>query len=599
MISLKTPWRSFLWLALFLVLLLWPIHRFVEGYYLEGLSRKNEQTLDLFVANLQGTLQRYEVLPQILGRLPSVQQALLNPTNANTLQTANKLLKSIQQQTEASVIYLMNTQGLTLAASNWDDKHSFIGNSFAFRPYFRNALKNGRGDFFGLGNISFKRGYYFGGAVYANEKISGVIVVKVDLDFTETLWGKTPEQLLVTDKNGVVILTSQPEWRFKATRQLDSEEQLSIAEHQPYTSINPSLLTINPQDWLRLDQLLAHIGWKVSIFTPRRLINEPVNTAMAVVTASLLALLLVLGLLMQRKRHYLERIAMDAQAKRELEANVRTRTQDLQTLNTRLKQEVLERELTQQELVRAQDELIQAGKLSALGIMSASISHELNQPLAAIRSYTDNAKILLQKQRLEEAVTNLGLIASLTERMASIIEHLRAFARRDRHASEHVALQPAIDDTLALIAKRQQHLGIEIMRDIPEATLWVEAGETRLRQILSNLVNNALDALSESKTPRQFWLNTQVIDGWVILTLRDNGTGFTNDALQQAFEPFYTTKTSAKGLGLGLAICNSLIQALKGRLVLANHPEGGALITLYLRQIPDAAQLHASEDSFR
>lgn len=502
MTFLKTPWRSFLWLALLLVLLLWPIHRFVEGYYLEGLSRKNEQTLDLFVANLQGTLQRYEVLPQILGRLPSVQQALLNPTDANTLQTANTLLKSIQQQTEASVIYLMNTQGLTLAASNWNDKHSFIGNSFAFRPYFRNALNNGRGEFFGLGNISFKRGYYFGGAVYSNEKISGVIVVKVDLDFTETLWGKTPEQLFF-------------------------------------------------------------------------------------------------GLLMQRKRHYLERIAMDAQAKRELEANVRTRTQDLQTLNTRLKQEVLERESTQQELVRAQDELIQAGKLSALGIMSASISHELNQPLAAIRSYTDNAKVLLQKQRLEEAVKNLGLIASLTERMASIIEHLRAFARRDRHASEHVALQPAIDDTLALIAKRQQHLGIEIIRDIPEATLWVEAGETRLRQILSNLVNNGLDALSESKTPRQLWLNTQVIDGWVILTLRDNGTGFTKEALQQAFEPFYTTKTSAKGLGLGLAICNSLIQALKGRLVLANHPEGGALITLYLRQIPDVAQLHASEDSFR
>jgi len=260
---------------------------------------------------------------------------------------------------------------------------------------------------------------------------------------------------------------------------------------------------------------------------------------------------------------------------------------------------VLERESTQQELVRAQDELVQASKLSALGIMSASISHELNQPLAAIRSYTDNAKILLNQQRLEETANNLNLIGTLTERMASIIEHLRAFARRDRHASEHVALQPAIDDTLALAEKRQLSLEVEIIRTIPDVTIWVEAGETRLRQILSNLVSNALDALSESTQPRKLWLNTQIVDSWVILTLRDNAAGFTEEALQQAYEPFYTTKTSAKGLGLGLAICHSLTQALKGRLVLANHPEGGALVTLYLRQIPDAAQLHASEDSFK
>ncbi len=599
MTFLKAPWRSLLWLSFLLVLLLWPIHRFVESYYLEGLNLKNEQTLDLFVANLQGTLQRYEVLPQILGRLPSVQQALLNPNNPSSLETANALLKNIQQQTGADVIYLMNTEGSTLAASNWGEERSFVGNNFAFRPYFSHALKHGRGEFFGLGNISFKRGYYFGSAVYAKDQVKGVIVVKVDLDFTETLWGQTPEQLLVTDKNGVVILTSQPDWRFKATRELSPEEQLSIAEHQPYTSINPNIITIQPKDWLKLNQLLADIGWQVNIFTPRRLINEPVNTAMAVVTASMLAVLLILGLLMQRKRHYLERIAMDTQAKRELEDNVRTRTQDLQTLNSRLKQEVLERESAQQELVRAQDELVQAGKLSALGIMSASISHELNQPLAAIRSYTDNAKILLNQQRLEEATNNLSLIGSLTERMASIIEHLRAFARRDRYASEHVALQPAIDDTLALIAKRQHSLGVEIVRDIPEATLWVEAGETRLRQILSNLVSNALDALSESKMPRQLWLNTQFIDDWVVLTLRDNAAGFTPEALEQAYEPFYTTKTSAKGLGLGLAICHSLTQALKGRLVLANHPEGGALVTLYLRQIPEAAKLHSSEDSFR
>lgn len=594
----KPRWRNLLWLALFFLTLLWPIQRLVESYYLEGLQRKNGQTLDLFVANLLGALQRYEVLPQILGRLPNVQQTLLAPTDQEALHSTNQLLKRIQQQTGADVIYLMDIHGLTLAASNWDAERTFVGNNFAFRPYFYNALHGDTGFFFGLGNTSFKRGYYFGSAVYANDVVVGVIVVKVDLDFTETLWGQTPEQLVVTDQNGVVILTSHAEWRFTATRKLTAQEQRSVMEHQPYTSISPMRMNIKPRDWLTLEKPLDEIGWKVSILTPQRLINEPVRTAMAVVTASLFAVLLILGLLMQRRRHYLERIAMDTHAKAVLEESVRTRTQDLQTLNSRLKQEVLERESAQQDLVRAQDELVQAGKLSALGVMSASISHELNQPLAAIRSYTDNAKILLDQQRTLEVRNNLDLIAQLTERMASIISHLRAFARRDRLASEHVALQPAIDDALALTANRQRSLQVEIIRDIPDATLWVEAGETRLRQVLSNLISNALDALSERATPRRIWLNTQVQDGWVVLVLHDNGPGFSAEALPQACEPFYTTKTSARGLGLGLAICATLMKALQGRLLLANHPDGGAQVTLYLREIPSSVNLRSNEDRF-
>lgn len=177
MASAKPRWRNLLWLAFFLTLL-WPMQRLVENYYLEGFQRKNGQTLDLFVANLLGTLQRYEVLPQILGRLPNVQQALLAPSDELAVHTANQLLKRIQVQTGADVIYLMDANGLTLAASNWDAQRSFIGNNFSFRPYFRNALQGETGVFFGLGNTSFKRGYYFGSAVYANGVVIGVHVVR-------------------------------------------------------------------------------------------------------------------------------------------------------------------------------------------------------------------------------------------------------------------------------------------------------------------------------------------------------------------------------------------------------------------------------------
>src|SRR5690606_20429308 len=107
------------------------------------------------------------------------------------------------------------------------------------------------------------------------------------------------------------------------------------------------------------------------------------------------------------------------------------------------------------------------------------------------------------QQRVEDARANLKLISQLTERMASIIAHLRAFARRDRHAPESVALQPAIDDALALLATRRRAMDVELIRDLPEATLWVQAGETRLRQVLANLLTNALDALSEVPPPRR------------------------------------------------------------------------------------------------
>lgn len=581
--------KLLLGLILLAALALWPGQQLVEKYHLEQLNLKNQQTLDLFVANLESTLQKYEVLPPILSLLPRVTNALTQPHDAQALNSANLLLEEIQQQTGADVIYLLNNQGLTLAASNWQEPDSFIGNNFAFRPYFSDAIAGGHGEFFGLGNISMKRGYYFGSAVEVNGQILGVIAIKVDLDFTETLWGNTPEQLMVTDQNGVVIFTSRPEWRFQASRKLSAEEIAEISLHQPYTSANPAALNIKPAEWLSLQRQLPLIEWQVSILTPKRILNASVHTTLAIIGASLLALGLIVGMLLQRKHHYLASLRLAAQAKTELEANVKNRTQELQNLNSRLKDEVLEREAAQQKLVSTQDELVQASKLSALGIMSASISHELNQPLAAIRSYTDNAKIFLAQQREAEVQNNLNFIASLTERMASIIEHLRAFARRDNRASEHVSLQAAVEDTLHLIASQQEKLGVTLIKELPETTLWVAAGETRLRQILTNLLNNALDALSEIPTPREIRLSTQVSTKWVILHIQDNGSGFSESALQQACEPFFTTKTSAKGLGLGLAISHSLTKALEGHLEISNQPTGGAWVKLYLKPLDNPA----------
>ncbi|WP_459207116.1 sensor histidine kinase [Pseudomonas sp. MLB6B] len=601
MISTSTPprrprWRSLALLALCLAPLLWPLHHLAERYYQDQLASQNRQTLDLYVANLLGTLHRYETLPQILSELPALRGVLDDPFRLESVTNANRLLKEIAQQTGAEVMYLMDVSGNTLAASNWDKRDTFVGRNFAFRPYFIEAMQGKLGRFFGQGTTSAKRGYFFAAAVRERGRVAGVLVVKVDLDHTETLWGRTPEQLLLTDQNGVVVLTSRPDWRFRATRPLSEAERQAIVAIQPYPTQAPQPLVLSPGTWISQTRDIRETGWQVSILAPQQLVDRSVQTVMAIGAAALLVLMLLAGLVMQRRRHYIDRIGFEAHARQELEKRVVERTAALEGLNTRLKSAVLERENAQQELVQAQDELVQAGKLSVLGTMSASISHELNQPLAAIRSYAENAEVLLDHQRTEDARGNLKLIGELTGRMASIIAHLRAFARRDRHAPESVALQPALDDALALLAKRRRAMAVELVRDLPDATLWVQAGETRLRQVLGNLLANALDALTEKANPRTLWLSAETHDEHVHLLIRDNGPGFSSQALAHAREPFFTTKTRTQGLGLGLAICDSLMRTLGGELLLANHPEGGALLTLRLRVAPAGVNLQSSED---
>lgn len=589
-------WRSLVILALLLAPLLWPLQYFAERYYSEQLAEQNRQTLDLYVANLLGTLRRYEELPQILGGLPVLRQALQQPGDPLLQKIANEALADIRRRTGADVIYLLQPDGTTQVASNWAQADSFVHRNFAFRPYYREAMQGRLARFFGLGTTSIKRGYYFASAVKEGSRIIGVLVVKVDLEHIERLWGNSPEQLLVIDNYGVVILSSREDWRFHASRPLSAAERDEIHANIPYPVQDPKPLRLQQSAWLSQSRTLPETGWTVSIYAPRTLIERPVRSVLLIGGATLLALLLLLTLLILSRRHYLDRIALEAEAKRQLEERVLERTRELENANAQLQQEVHEREQAQRELMRAQDEVVQAGKLTALGTMSASISHELNQPLAAIRSYADNARVLLDHQRTEDARGNLEQISDLTTRMASIIAHLKAYARGARRAPENVQLQPAIEDALSMLASRRRAMNVELLRDVPDAPLWVQAGETRLRQILGNLLTNALDALAEKAPPRRLWVIASQDQHGVILTLRDNGPGFSEDALAHAHEPFFTTKTTAKGLGLGLAICDNLLRALGGRLEMGNHLEGGAVVRLHLLPgVPGVAAMPQEE----
>ncbi len=590
-------WRSLVILALLLAPLLWPLQYFAERYYSEQLAEQNRQTLDLYVANLLGTLRRYEELPQILGGLPVLRQALQQPGDPLLQKIANEALADIRRRTGADVIYLLQPDGTTQVASNWAQADSFVHRNFAFRPYYREAMQGRLARFFGLGTTSIKRGYYFASAVKEGSRIIGVLVVKVDLEHIERLWGNSPEQLLVIDNYGVVILSSREDWRFHASRYAERGGARRDPRQHPLPGAGPEAPAPATERLAQPEPDAAGNrldGEHLRPPHPHRTV--PVRSVLLIGGATLLALLLLLTLLTLSRRHYLDRIALEAEAKRQLEERVLERTRELENANAQLQQEVHEREQAQRELMRAQDEVVQAGKLTALGTMSASISHELNQPLAAIRSYADNARVLLDHQRTEDARGNLEQISDLTTRMASIIAHLKAYARGARRAPENVQLQPAIEDALSMVASRRRAMNVELLRDVPDAPLWVQAGETRLRQILGNLLTNALDALAEKAPPRRLWVIASQDQHGVTLTLRDNGPGFSEDALAHAHEPFFTTKTTAKGLGLGLAICDNLLRALGGRLEMGNHLEGGAVVRLHLLPgVPGVAAMPQEE----
>ena len=277
-----------------------------------------------------------------------------------------------------------------------------------------------------------------------------------------------------------------------------------------------------------------------------------------------LSALLLLGLWLRerQKRHRMR----DAQA------------QIIQQTNIRLEERVQERTRA---LEDAQTELVQAGKLAALGTMAAGIAHELNQPLSGIRTYAANGERLLAMGRQEMASDNFQRIQVLSKRLARLIEQLKLFARKGG-SLESVDLQASLNFVLELLEERFQQQKVRLERNGAwQQPLLVRGDEVRLEQLLTNLLGNALDALNE--TPDGvIYLHAEIIPTQVILTIHDNGPGLPPEVIEHMFDPFFTTKPVGEGLGLGLFISYGIVQDLGGKLSAGNQPTGGAWFRLAL-----------------
>ncbi|KVR24240.1 ATPase [Burkholderia ubonensis] len=587
------------------------------------LQRNAAVRVDRTTNALKSTLDRYESLPYLLGSHPYVQELLAEPKRADYAARANRYLEDLNQHARATVTYLVGADGLCVAASNWRAPDSFIGIEYRFRPYFIDAMNGRVGRFFGIGTISRDPGYYISQPVWRDGGIVGVVVVKLNLEWFQG--ADASEPLVVADDHGVVFLSSVPAWKYHTLKPLAGPVATSIFETRQYAQQPVTPLPLRVEQVLDRDAQIVRLGpgrraprylatqrrigepdWLLVTLAPIAPVDADARNATIVTGFGFVSIALLAFYWRTRRARVREMIrgrALLQQAYAELNRRVEERTADLSEANAQLQKEVGERIRAEQDLRAAHDELIQASKLAALGQMAAGITHELNQPLAALRSFSDNTRVLLERGEQAAARENLEAIAALTERMGKITNQLKLFVGRARPRNEQALVVRALRSVLALLGERLR--GVELVltlrddavspvRDAPldlandHPELVARCEDLRLEQVLINLLGNALDAVAAGGAPRtaapRIDVTIEASAATLAIQVRDNGPGIAPDLLPRLFEPFFTTKEMGRGLGLGLAISSSIASDAGGSLTARNAPGGGALFVLTLRR---------------
>ena len=590
---------------------------------LDSLHRRAVVRGDRMTAALQSTLERYESLPYLISRHPLVQHVLVEQ-RPDLVDQANRYLEDVNRHARATATYIIRADGLSVAASNWRGPDSFVGIEYRFRPYFIDAIRGGVGRFFGIGTVSHDPGYYISQPVRRDGQIVGVAVAKLNLEWFPG--SDATEPLFVTDDHGVIFLSSVPAWKYHTVRPLPGDVTDAIRRTQQYADHDLAPLPISVEKALGDDADIVRIGggigaprfietrrslgepaWQLVTLLPLAPVEDSARSA-AIMTAFAYLSLCLLGFYWRMRRARVREVmrsrAMLQKAYALLNERVAERTADLSQANEQLQREVAERTRAEQELRAAHDELIQASKLAALGQMAAGITHELNQPLAALRSFSDNTRVLLERGDHDAARDNLEAIGALTERMGKITNQLKLFVGRARPKNARASVGRALRNALALLGKRLDGVRVELaladggttpgermpfdpVADDP--ALVAQCDDLRLEQVLINLIGNALDAVATVAAPRiGIDVDVDPHGHTLSISVRDNGPGIPDDLLPRLFEPFFTTKEMGHGLGLGLAISSSIARDCGGTLTAHNEPGGGACFVLTLRRAPVA-----------
>ena len=617
MVFPKRSWWPALSITLLLFpLLIWQTAVWTRSVTSEQIHARGSDILDSYETLVRSELGKFEFLPTILATNKDIIGILSTPGDENHIESVNRYLEKVNSISQTSVMYVIDSTGHTIAASNWDKPVTFVGIKLDYRPYFQTAIRGNIARYFGMGTTSRERGYYFAAPVKRDGEILGVTVVKVGVSpfETPTQWGGS--KVAITDDLGVIFVSSDPTWQFKTIQPLDAEALKKIRESLQYSDVTLSALPIvedtragkqsrvvtvsevlpgqSPdrnrgqgavtQEYLMQSAEMPEMGWQIHVFTDLAPIRKAVFLAVAIAVLFSIVVFVTSLYMIQRRAVIREKLAAQQalqKAHDELETRVRERTVELRVSNENLRGEIEERK-------RAENELVQAGKLAALGQLSAGIVHEVNQPLAAIQAYADNALVFLERNGQDQAKSNLVIIGELTKRIAEITAHLKTFARNSPGKVQSVSLGRVIAYSLTLLEPQARRDAVEIIQAASTEDVFVWGDSIRLEQVMVNVLKNALEAMRGQERSRMLYVELQESTEQVLLTIRDTGPGIAEGNLPQIFDAFFTTKEVGEGLGLGLSLSNKILREFGGSMRAANHKSGGAVFTITLLRANDA-----------
>ncbi|KQP40959.1 hypothetical protein ASF49_19995 [Methylobacterium sp. Leaf104] len=551
--------------------------------------RQARQRLVIAEAVLRAAIARYEYLPTVLALDTQVQALLADVDAPDRVAAVNAKFAAIATASNVAAIYLMDPDGLTRGASNWNQPLSFVGTSYAYRPYFTAAKATGVSHYFGIGTTTGVPGLFIGKAVPgADGRVAGVVVLKVDLEGLPNEWREAGEQVLVSDAAGVVFLASEPAWKYRPLHRVGAAEAARIRVERQYGDSALTPLLDQDRDPAGMIDLptgdgtvgglvertaLPEFDWTIWYVAPTGATLRQAGLAALAAGITCLALAFALAARSQRRR----RLRSEQAMRLALEQRVTERTRELSAANDRLRSEIAERERTTAALRSTQDELIHAGRLAALGQISTAINHEINQPLAALRTFLASTAVFLERGDGATVRRNLERMTQVTQRIAEIIRHLKAFARKT--GTEHreaVKLRAASEAALDLLQARIRAEAVTVTCTIPpEALVWAEP--IRLEQVLLNLIVNALDAMQDAPERRLDLTAAREAGSCWRLAVADSGGGIAEEHMGQVFDPFFTTKSAGEGLGLGLSLSSLIVRDLGGSIAAANGARGAVL----------------------
>ncbi|BFT29364.1 sensor histidine kinase [Alteromonas sp. D210916BOD_24] len=562
----------------------------------ERVKSQAEQKIQTVASRLEIQLDKYRTLPRVLVLHPAIRRVLAQPNEANVTEV-NQLLNTYNKSLSSDAVYLMSHQGVTLSSSNWQQQDSFVNSNYGFRPYFQQAIKGEEGSYFALGTVSGKRGYYFSFPVRHDDTITGVLVVKVALSVIEQYNAEDDAPFMVTDDHGAVFYSSYANWNYTSLVDLPEAVRAEIKRQQQYGEgtlkqltplsqlsdvLHAETLSLTyegqPRTYLLAEKTLPQVGWHLIVLTP---IIKVYGLVTGILVGALVLFVLVALLSMIWRRNNIAQRQLAA-VNEQLEHRVEQRTAQLQATNNTLLDTIDMQKQTEQRLKETQNELIQAGKLALLGEMSASINHELNQPLTALLTYSETLKLMISRNKTEGIESTSDEIIKLVQKMATMVAQYKLFARKSAGKIGPVLVSDTIAASLSILEGKISKMNANISVSYSHQGLTVMAEAVPLEQVLVNLLNNALQS-QENVPQAKVEVNVYAHDEKVVIEVKDWGSGFSQEQLSVLFEPFYTTKS--KGLGLGLTISQRIMASFGGTISAANHPEGGAVFTLTLPMI--------------